>query len=136
MIIKYFRGGKSKSGAVEYLLNERVEQGTARVLRGNSQITKQLIKENTNKLKYRSGCLSFEESFLIERDKKEIMDLFEQSTFAGLDKDQYNILWVEHTDKNRIELNFVIPRLELTSMNEYNQHWHKADQKRLLILQE
>lgn len=136
MIIKYFRGGKSKSGAVEYLLNERVEQGTARVLRGNSEITKQLIKENTNKLKYRSGCLSFEESFMIERDKKEIMDLFEQSTFAGLDKDQYNILWVEHTDKNRIELNFVIPRLELTSMKAYNPHWHKADQKRLLILQE
>ncbi len=136
MIIKYFRGGKSKSGAVEYLLNERVEQGTARVLRGNPEITKQLIKENSNKLKYRSGCLSFEENFITESNKKEIMELFEKSTFAGLDKDQYNILWVEHVDKNRVELNFVIPRLELTSMKAYNPHWHVADQKRLLTLQE
>ncbi|MEC4460013.1 relaxase/mobilization nuclease domain-containing protein, partial [Klebsiella pneumoniae] len=31
----------------------------------------------------------------------------------GLDKDQYSILWVEHTDKGRLELNFLIPNTEL-----------------------
>ena len=136
MIIKYFKGGKSKSGVVEYLLNEREQLGTARTLRGNQEITKQLIKENKNKLKYRSGCLAFEESNIKENQKKEIMDLFEKSTFAGLDREQYNILWVEHVDKGRLELNFVIPRLELTSQKSFNPHWHQQDQKRLLKMQE
>lgn len=136
MIAKYFKGGKSKSGAVEYLLNEREQEGTARTLRGNPELTKQLIKENTNKLKYRSGCLAFEESNITEKQKAEIMDLFEKNTFAGLDKEQYNILWVEHTDKGRLELNFVIPRLELTSGKAFNPHWHEQDQTRLLKFQE
>lgn len=136
MIAKYFKGGKSKSGAVEYLLNEREQLGTARTLRGNPELTKQLIKENTNKLKYRSGCLAFQESNISEQQKAEIMDLFEKNTFAGLDKEQYNILWVEHTDKGRLELNFVIPRLELTSGKAFNPHWHEQDQTRLLKFQE
>jgi hypothetical protein len=136
MIAKYFKGGKSKSGAVEYLLNEREQLGTARTLRGNPELTKQLIKENSNKLKYRSGCLAFEEPNITEQQKAEIMDLFEKSTFAGLDKEQYNILWVEHTDKGRLELNFVIPRLELTSGKAFNPHWHEQDQTRLLKFQE
>ena len=136
MIAKYFKGGKSKSGAVEYLLNEREQLGTARTLRGNPELTKQLIKENTNKLKYRSGCLAFEEPNISEQQKAEIMDLFEKNTFAGLDKEQYNILWVEHTDKGRLELNFVIPRLELTSGKAFNPHWHEQDQTRLLKFQE
>lgn len=136
MIAKYFKGGKSKSGAIEYLLNEREQLGTARTLRGNPELTKQLIKENTNKLKYRSGCLAFQESNISEQQKAEIMDLFEKNTFAGLDKEQYNILWVEHTDKGRLELNFVIPRLELTSGKAFNPHWHEQDQTRLLKFQE
>jgi hypothetical protein len=136
MISKYFKGGKSKSGAVEYLLNEREQLGTARTLRGNPDLTKELIKENSNKLKYRSGCLAFEEPNITEQQKAEIMDLFEKNTFAGLDKEQYNILWVEHTDKGRLELNFVIPRLELTSGKAFNPHWHEQDQTRLLKFQE
>ena len=31
----------------------------------------------------------------------------------GLEKNQYSILWVEHQDKGRLELNFVIPNMEL-----------------------
>ena len=30
-------------------------------------------------------------------------------------KNQYSILWVEHQDKGRLELNFVIPNMELQS---------------------
>jgi hypothetical protein len=135
MICKYFKGGKS-GGAVEYLLNERVEQGTSTLLRGDPQLTKQLIENSNNTLKYRSGCLSFEEANLSQKEKDEIMDLFESSTFAGLEREQYNILWVEHVDKGRLELNFVIPRVELTSGKSFNPHWHKEDQTRLLKFQD
>ena len=40
MIIKMNRKSKGKKGPVEYLLNQRVKEGTAFTLRGNPQITK------------------------------------------------------------------------------------------------
>jgi hypothetical protein len=41
------------------------------------------------------------------------MASFERVLMPGLDKDQYSILWVEHADKGRLELNFLIPNTEL-----------------------
>ena len=46
MINKTFRGGRSYKGAkatIEYLLNERVEEGNSRVLRGDSELTHSVI---------------------------------------------------------------------------------------------
>ena len=43
------------------------------------------------------------------------------------DADQYQCYWVQHTDKGRLELNFVIANVELlrgTAMTPYN---HKLD---------
>ena len=132
MIIKYFSSGSSKSGAVEYV--EKNE--TARILKGNTNITKELIKNNDNKLKYRSGVLSFGSNRPTKEQVMEIIELFEESTFAGLDKDQYNILWVEHTNTDNYHIHFVIPRLELSTMKAFNPHYYKQDQKRLLKLQD
>jgi hypothetical protein len=56
---------------------------------------------------------------------------FEKHLLAGLTKEQYNILWVEHTDKNRLELNFVIPKQELISNKALNPYYHKADLPRI-----
>ena len=44
MILKMNRKSRGKKGVVEYLLNEREKEGTAVTLRGNSEITKILIK--------------------------------------------------------------------------------------------
>jgi len=139
MIPKYFGRGEESNGGLDYFLDEkRVAEGTAFVARGNVEATKFLIKSNKNKLKYRSGCLAFEENEMAGKTKEEIMDLFEKSTFAGLKKWQYNILWVQHHDKanGRIELNFIIPRQELSSGKSFNPHWHKEDQTRLLLLRD
>ena len=35
---------------------------------------------------------------------------FEKSLLCGLAHDQYDITWIEHKDKDRLELNFVIPK--------------------------
>jgi len=132
MIIKYFGKGKGTSGAVEYV--ERNE--TAKTLKGDNDITRDLISSNTNKLKYRSGVISFGTDKPTKEQVQEIISEFEKSTFAGLEEDQYNILWVEHTDNpDNYHIHFVIPRLELSSMKAFNPHYHKADQKRLLLLQ-
>lgn len=36
-------------------------------------------------------------------------------------------LWVEHTDKGRLELNFVIPKVDLLTGKALNPYYHKAD---------
>jgi len=132
MIIKYFSSGSSSCGAVEYV--EKNE--TAKTLKGNNNLTRDLIKNNTNKLKYRSGVLAFGSDRPTKKQVMEIIELFEESTFAGLDKDQYNSLWVEHNDKDNYHIHFVIPRLELSTMKAFNPHYHKADQKRLMLMQD
>ncbi|WP_213085254.1 relaxase/mobilization nuclease domain-containing protein, partial [Neisseria gonorrhoeae] len=42
------------------------------------------------------------------------------------DKDQYNCLWVEHRDKGRLELNFVIPNIELLSGKRLQPYYYAA----------
>jgi hypothetical protein len=48
------------------------------------------------------------------------MDSFERTLLPGLDKDQYSVLWVQHQDKDRLELNFVVANVELQSVNAYS----------------
>ncbi len=59
------------------------------------------------------------------------MSDFEKTLCPGMSEDQYNILWVEHTDKGRIELNFVIPKIELTTQKAFNPYFHKVDFSRI-----
>ncbi|MEB6138280.1 relaxase/mobilization nuclease domain-containing protein, partial [Klebsiella pneumoniae] len=49
-----------------------------------------------------------------------IIDRFEAVAFAGLESDQYNILWVRHEHANHHELHFVTPRVELSSGKSLN----------------
>ena len=73
------------------------------------------------------GCLSFEEPNLPKEKKEEIIERFEKTLFAGLEEDQYNITWIEHTDKNRLELNFFIPNVELKTEKRLQPYFDKAD---------
>ena len=128
MIIKMNRKSKGKKGPVEYLLNQRVKEGTAFTLRGNPQITKSLIRAIERKHKYLSGGLMFaKEEYITKEQKNEVMDEFEKVLFTGLESNQYNILWVEHSDKGRIELNFVVPRIELNKGIDLDLYTHKRD---------
>ncbi|EMD5906396.1 relaxase/mobilization nuclease domain-containing protein [Campylobacter coli] len=132
MICKFFKtqtgGGVS---AINYLLDKRVNQGTAKVLQGNEFLTRELIKSMTQKHKTCVGVLSFEEKNISEELKKEIMESFENALLTPEMKGRYNILWVEHTDKGRLELNFVIPKIDLESKKAFNPYYHPADKKRI-----
>ncbi|WP_419851793.1 hypothetical protein [Actinobacillus pleuropneumoniae] len=55
------------------------------------------------------------------------MARFEKAMFAGLEPEQYNIAWVQHTDKGRLELNFVIPNVEMTSGKRLQPYLDRAD---------
>ena len=148
MIVKFSKHGKGKaSGVLDYLLKEKGSKGTlvprthAKVLYGDPVLTEHLINTTPYKTKYKSGYLSFSERAdeISEADKKRIMQEFESVIFCGLESDQYDILWVEHADKEiddahpvgRLELNFVIPCQELRSGKAFQPYYEPADQKRV-----
>ncbi len=136
MLVKFWgikQGGGDGDGSVNYLLNERVEQGTAKVLKGDSNLTKSLLLSLTQKHKACVGCLSFEESNINESLKYELMESFENALLTESMQNRYNILWVEHTDKGRLELNFVIPRIDLITQKAFTPYYHSADITRIDI---
>ncbi|GAA8064158.1 hypothetical protein JP0575_15160 [Helicobacter pylori] len=134
MLVKFWgikQGGGDGDGSVNYLLNERVEQGTAKVLRGDANLTKSLLLSLTQKHKACVGCLSFEESNINESLKYELMESFENALLTQEMQGRYNILWVEHTEKGRLELNFVIPRIDLIIQKAFTPYYHSADITRI-----
>ena len=91
------------------------------VLRGDPAMTRALIDSIERRWKFTSGVLSWHpDEKISEEQEEEVMNAFEQVAFAGLEADQRNILWVRHTHAGHHELHFLIPRLELSSGNDFN----------------
>lgn len=151
MLVKFFGHGKGGGeGVISYLLgknylndNDDIRKG-ARLLSGDPFLTNELINATNYAKRYTSGCLSFSEqpNEITDEQKRHIMQAFENTIFAGLDGDQFNIVWIEHTDKinpetqkPRLELNFVIPNLEMRTGKRLQPYFHNADLKRVNAFQ-
>lgn len=136
MIVKFL---PSKSGggigSVNYVLNERVQQGTAKILKGDEAQTRAIISQITKKQKVCFGVLSFQESAarISEQTKREIMADFERTLLGDFMKERVNILWVQHEDKGgRLELNFIIPKIDLVTGTSFNPFFYsKPDLTRI-----
>lgn len=132
MIVKiHSRGAGSGSGPVDYLLGKERNREQADVLRGDPERVKELIDTSEYTRTYTSGVLSFQERDLPADEKKRLMDEWENTLMTGLDKDQYTCLWVQHQDKGRLELNFVIPNVELQSGKRLQPYFDRADRPRV-----
>lgn len=129
MIVKFLDAKNGGGlGSVNYVLNKkRVADGTAKILLGNEKTTRDLIKSISKKQKVSFGVMSFEEANIPEQLKFELMKEFEKTFMAGLNQEQYNILWVEHTDKGRLELNCIVPKIELSTGRAFNPYFHGSD---------
>ena len=91
------------------------------VLHGTPHQTRDLIDASANKWSYTAGVISFAESDDPSPDaQQEAIELFEALAFAGLDRDQYDCLWVRHSHEGNIELHFCAPRLELSTGKALN----------------
>ncbi|MCH2078473.1 MAG: relaxase/mobilization nuclease domain-containing protein [Rhodobacteraceae bacterium] len=91
------------------------------VLQGNPDQTRDLIDASPHKWSYTAGVISFAESKNPSPDaQQEAIELFEALAIAGLDRDQYDCLWVRHTHEGNVELHFCTPRLELSTGNALN----------------
>lgn len=132
MIVKiHSRGAGSGSGPVDYLLGKDRQREHASVLRGNPEHVRELIDGCDFARAYTSGVLSFQEPDIADAEKSRLMDEWEHTLLTGLDRDQYACLWVEHRDKGRLELNFVIPNIELQSGKRLQPYFDRADRPRV-----
>ena len=129
MIVKFLKnsGGGSAKATMDYLLGKDNDREGARLLSGDPELTKRLSDSLSFQNRHTVGVLSFEEVNLPDDHKRAIRESFESSLLAGLEKDQYNITWIEHTDKDRLELNFVIANTELTTGKRLQPYYDKVD---------
>ena len=127
MMVRFFtHGDGSGRAAVEYLLAEEVAAYTddrkriagqtvrrdvlPEVLSGDPNLTRAMIDSNTRKWRYASGVVAFHaDDDPSEAHQAAVMRDFEAAAFAGLERDQANILWVRHKHMGNVELHFLIP---------------------------
>ena len=139
MIVDFFEHGTGEaSGPLDYFLGKNRDREHAKILLGDVNEVAELIDCSPYEKRYTSGCLSFYESDLNEDDKAQIMRDFEKTLFPGLTTGNYRILWVEHRDKineetgeRRLELNFLIPNIEIESGKRLQPFFAKADLDRV-----
>lgn len=125
MLMKVFRHGVGRGASViNYVLdvNDPKRQHNPPIaLRGDPEQVKQLIDTTSRKWRYTSGVLSWApEDKVTPKQERELMDSFEHHAFAGMEPDQYSILWVRHSHAGRHEMHFVIPRTELRTDRALN----------------
>lgn len=143
MLIQFFPNGKGAgAGPVGYLIATTVlayddnrdlrrdnhgfpltvtRDPRPEVLRGDPARTEALIDACPHQWTYRAGVVSFTRDDAPEGyQQAEVMDRFEELAFAGLDRDQYDCLWVRHSHEDRVELHFCTPRIELSTGKSLN----------------
>lgn len=142
------RRSSGGQAAQDYLLGRHNDRRHARILRGDPDITTEIINGLNFAKIYTSGVLAFdygEGDDLSEQDKQAIIDSFEIALFPNLEANQYTGYWVEHTDKflcdeqeqpvldaagkrqRRLELNFVFANVELTTGKALPVYYHRND---------
>ena len=143
MLIKLFRSGKGGGAApVDYLIASHVLAYDANrdlirddagvplmksrdpfpeVLAGDPDHTRALIDACPHAWTYRAGVISFDQDdHPTEEQQQAVMDAFDELAFAGLDRDQVDMLWVRHSHEGRVELHFCTPRMDLNSGKSLN----------------
>lgn len=133
MIVKFFTtkklGGRASPRKMkEYLERKKQENKDGiELIKGDPERSCKIAEQLSFSKNYTAGCLSFAEADLPEQHKKAIIQSFEEMVFAGLEPDQYDITWIEHRDKGRLELNFFAPEVELRTGKRFQMYYHKRD---------
>jgi len=131
-------GGKKKKNqknvikSIEYLLREKKpeDQKYVKILSGSKNDILNFNKYSINKEKqnpYVCGVLSFEEEAIKKELKEKIISEFEDLLFAGIEQENRPpVLWVEHNDKGRVELNYLTFN-QLQDKRAYTVYYDKSD---------
>ena len=127
MIVGFSRHGTGNGkSAIRYFLSDKDKNGKRRsilpvVVRGDPDVVGEIIRSSPNRWKYTSGVLSWAPGEVVSPEQElELINEFERVAFAGLEVDQYSILWVRHQHAGHHELHFLTPRIELRTRKSLN----------------
>lgn len=135
MLNKFFPHGTGiGKEPIDYLLGEDRNRPGATILRGDPDLTEQLINTAPGRYRYTSGALSFAEH-IDDATAERIIDEYERF-FSADGAAEINILWVKHTDKGRTELHFLIPNVELATGRAYYPYVHTLDERTIDALKD
>jgi hypothetical protein len=122
MIVNFFKiGSSSCTEHIDYLTDEeKHEVCKPEILKGSASLTKEIINEMSQKNKFTAGVIAFRENENVS--KKMMLSIIEdfEATFTQLENGRVNFYWVLHQDKNKIELHFVSPKLDLKTDKAFN----------------
>lgn len=132
-------GGKNKQrnvkNSLSYLLRKDKieEQQYIKVLSTTTEQDilnfNEYIKSKNFAHPYTAGVLSFEEKDIDENLKSKIMSDFEEMMFSEINaENRPPVLWVQHKDKGRLELNYLTFNA-LADKRAYKTYYHYADKK-------
>lgn len=142
MIHKIIGGmGKQKNikSSISYLLRKtkQEEQIFVKVLSNTTEQDLLIFNKTVmadKKHPYVCGVLSFAEKDIKESIKMNLINDFEDALFAGIEpENRPPILWVQHTDKGRLELNYLTFN-QLQNGKAYTTYLAKRDNKLLNAL--
>lgn len=128
-MINIVQGHRTNSvqDAIKYLQGDYDHKGTLRSVKprdfaGNTVDCLSAVESIDRKHKYVSGTLAFEPSeHPTDAQLQKMVDAFRRTFMAGLEPGvNYVDFWNIHEDKGRIELNYVIPMVELTTGRRLN----------------
>ncbi|WP_367971199.1 hypothetical protein RJD38_08110 [Vibrio scophthalmi] len=132
---------KGVDGGINYLSGYKWRKVKPELLRGNLDITHQLLALEKSANAYTHGVLSFEENALdVSTEAQEFaMSLFEETLMAGFPPTHYDLVWIRHTDKEfdeargcgRLELNYHIVNRDLVTGKIITPYLHKRDMHRI-----
>jgi len=130
MLSKFFAHGMGRGKApIEYLLGVDGHREGARVLAGNPALLEAVIDglAAQGRRAYTSGVLSFGE-VVSDAVKADCIDTYNRFLSAdGVAALQ--TLWVEHTDKGRTELHFVVANMDLQTGRSYTPYLDRFDRR-------
>ncbi len=132
-------GGKNKQrnvkNSLSYLLrkDKKEEQKYIKILSTTTEQDilnfNEYIKSKNFAHPYNAGVLSFEEKDIDEDLKNKIMSDFEEMMFSEIDpNNRPPVLWVQHQDKGRLELNYLTFNA-LADKRAYKTYYHYSDKK-------
>lgn len=137
MLIKFLKM------TVDYLMGGKTSEGKPRykppvVLRGSPELSKRLTEQLTGRDRFASFVCMDEldwEKFGGHEAFEEFADMVERDLFVGMEKGDYNTLWVRHPrEDGKTEVNLYCPNLHLPTGNKIKTYYSKVDKGRLYDL--
>lgn len=127
MIIKFLANGTGDPKlAASYLIGEQDHLGNKRagveIVRGDPIVFTAIASSLKFQYCYTSVVIAWSpEDQISDEHLNEVLDLFEEHTFAGLGPEQYHMTAVQHADdEGSRHLHILIPRVELTTGKSLN----------------